>query len=135
MPLVAGRKARSPVWVQQSEQREMLGVKVKEIGGVDRIWRTSVKTQTLLSSMVLQLLNLQMLPWCGRPLMADRLIKQQQQQQQQFAEQHGASQICQHLPPSDRHLSGQGQAQITSPTSRCLPIPAEAFLASLALLL
>lgn len=68
-----------------------------------------------------------MLPLCRRHLMADRLIKQQQQ----FAEHHGASRICQHLPRT--HISvgraRANQAQITSLTRHRLPIPAKAFLA------
>lgn len=77
---------------------------------------------TLLSSMSLQLLNLQTLPLCGRHSVADWLIKLQPQ----FAEHHGASQICQHLPRTDFSVGRASQAQITSPSSHCLPIPAKA---------
>lgn len=78
----------------------------------------------LLSSMFLQLLRLPTLPLCGRHSMAGWLIKQQQQ----FAEHHGASQICQHLPRTDISVGRASQAQTTSPSSHCLPIPAKAFL-------
>lgn len=77
--------------------------------------------------MFLPLLNFHMLPLCGRHLMADRLIKQQWQ----FAEQQEASQICQHLPWIDISVGMACQAQITSPTSHCLPIPAKASLVPL----
>lgn len=58
--------------------------------------------------MFLQILHLQMLPLCGRHLMADWFIEQQQQ----FAGHHGASQICQHLPGTDISVGRDRQAQI-----------------------
>lgn len=106
------------------------GERVRSQGQRDRCRRQDTEDfsqgSALFSSMLLQLLSLHTLPGCGRHLMADGLIKQQQWQQ--FAEHHGASPICQHLPGTSISVGRASQTQVTSPASYCLAVPAKASL-------